>query len=448
VLGPACGVAVLLTVAFTRVASGTPPAPPASEPPAPPAGALPPWNDPDDLPIPGWALSVTPHRSDEALFAGPSSTDAHRGSASSQARLPLYGARRGAGCNGRWLLVGPLAWVCSDYAEYSPLPPVFPARRGATDGLPYRYFFVGPAGAYGYTDLARVEDDAPDGELQPGFSVAVVEERDFHDERWTRTRSGYWIRATDLGEAHPSTFHGEPLPVSPASAEASLAAIDVAWVGVDRAMAYGAPRTGKPEATLARFDKVRWREERAGAGGPWVRVSDDGAAERWMRTRDLLHPTVASPPADSALALGPGERWIDVELATQTLVAYEGTRPVFATLVSTGRGPAGSGSATPPGVHRLWVKLLSTNMDNLENDEAEQHYSIEDVPYVQFFDKAVALHGAFWHHDFGRPHSHGCVNLAPRDARWLFGFTSPHLPPGWSAVMPMRYEKGTVIRVR
>jgi hypothetical protein len=99
-------------------------------------------------------------------------------------------------------------------------------------------------------------------------------------------------------------------------------------------------------------------------------------------------------------------------------------------------------------VHRLWVKLVSTNMDDLENDEVEQHYSIEDVPYVQFFDKAVALHGAFWHRDFGKPHSHGCVNLAPRDAEWLFGFTSPHVPAGWSAVMPMAYEKGTVVRVR
>ena len=83
-----------------------------------------------------------------------------------------------------------------------------------------------------------------------------------------------------------------------------------------------------------------------------------------------------------------------------------------------------------------------------ENDDADRHYSIEDVPFVQFFDKAVALHGAFWHRDFGHVHSHGCVNLAPLDARWLFGWTAPHMPGGWAAVFPSRVERGTAVRVR
>ncbi len=67
---------------------------------------------------------------------------------------------------------------------------------------------------------------------------------------------------------------------------------------------------------------------------------------------------------------------------------------------------------------------------------------------MQFFDKGVALHGAFWHRDFGRVRSHGCVNLAPRDAQWIFDFTSPHLPEGWSAVLPTPLERGTAVRVR
>jgi len=67
---------------------------------------------------------------------------------------------------------------------------------------------------------------------------------------------------------------------------------------------------------------------------------------------------------------------------------------------------------------------------------------------VQFFDRAVGLHGAFWHDGFGRPRSHGCVNLAPEDARWLFAFTEPKLPAGWSAVLPTPVEPGTAVRVR
>ena len=164
-----------------------------------------------------------------------------------------------------------------------------------------------------------------------------------------------------------------------------------------------------------------------------------------MLARDLARPHLAPPPPE---VTRPGERWIDVELASQTLVAYEGTQPVFATLVSTGRGPAGSDSATPPGVHRIWVKILASDMDNVERDDLDAHYSLEDVPYVQFFDKAVALHGTYWHRDFGRVKSHGCVNLAPLDSRWLFDFTGPHLPAGWAAAFPEATDPGTAVRVR
>jgi len=121
---------------------------------------------------------------------------------------------------------------------------------------------------------------------------------------------------------------------------------------------------------------------------------------------------------------------------------------VFATLVSTGKGPPGSDSATRRGTFRIWVKVFTTKMDNLDREDVDRHYAIEDVPWVQFFDKAIALHAAFWHRDFGRVRSHGCVNLAPLDARWLFAFTSPHLPLGWTAVLPTKIEQGTIVRVR
>ena len=74
---------------------------------------------------------------------------------------------------------------------------------------------------------------------------------------------------------------------------------------------------------------------------------------------------------------------------------------------------------------------------------------MEDVPYVQFFDKAIALHGVFWHDDFGHVRSHGCVNLAPRDAARLFALHEP--PPHGAACRRSsraRIEPGTVVRVR
>ncbi|MBL4683859.1 MAG: L,D-transpeptidase, partial [Nannocystaceae bacterium] len=126
------------------------------------------------------------------------------------------------------------------------------------------------------------------------------------------------------------------------------------------------------------------------------------------------------------------EHWIHIDLSEQTLVAYAGDVPVFATLVSTGKEPG----MTPVGVHRVQTKLVAASMrDQPQEDEA---YSIDDVPWTQYFSGSVALHGAFWHAGFGQVRSHGCVNLSPSDARWLFGFTDPPLPPQWHAVAPTR----------
>jgi L,D-transpeptidase catalytic domain len=393
--------------------------------------SVPPWFDADDLPIPTWAKSVVPRKPEVAIYVAPGKLEARRGSVMAGARLPLFGAKRASGCSGRWLEVGPLAWVCSDVAEMSPDGRVAPAIARSADGLPFRYYFAGRDGAFAFLNLDTADDDAPDYELEPGFGTAGVEERAAHGESWIKTRRGRWIAARELNLAHTTAFHGEAL-----SGEAS----DVAWVLPERASVYATNKPEKPVETRLHWQVVHVKEQL----GAMVRVSEDGGPARWMNARDLARTNQAPPPSE----LEPDERWLDIDLATQTLIAFEGTRPVYATLVSTGVGPRGTDTATPPGVHRIWVKLLTTNMDNLEREDAEKHYSIEDVPWVMFFDKAVALHGAFWHRDFGRVHSHGCVNLAPIDARYLFEFTAPHLPSGWSAVFPTRLEKGTLVRVR
>lgn len=140
--------------------------------------------------------------------------------------------------------------------------------------------------------------------------------------------------------------------------------------------------------------------------------------------------------------VGAEEHWIHIDLSEQTLVAYDGDVPVFATLVSTGKQPG----MTPVGVHRVQVKHVATSMRDQPIEE--EAYSIEDVPWTQYFHGSVALHGAFWHAGFGQVRSHGCVNLSPSDARWLFGFTDPPLPPGWHAAAPTRgTPKGSAIVV-
>ena len=72
-------------------------------------------------------------------------------------------------------------------------------------------------------------------------------------------------------------------------------------------------------------------------------------------------------------------------------------------------------------------------------------YSIDDVPYVEYFKGSYALHGAFWHSNFGREKSHGCVNLSPADAKKVFGWTEPSLPRGWHAVFATKDHPGSMV---
>lgn len=213
---------------------------------------------------------------------------------------------------------------------------------------------------------------------------------------------------------------------------------------------------------------------------------------RWLRAEDIA---VVVPPAAWPEAAEKGEKWIDVSLMQQTLVLYEGKRAWYATLVSTGRDRIGDPKttlSTVQGQFRLQSKHIAAAMDSQENStlaggsihravaasgdtaatvarlqkaEADgkklseddqrrllnikkgrdpeygitvrrgsQNFELRDVPWIQYFAAGYALHGAYWHDVFGIPRSHGCVNLAPVDARLVFRWTDPPVPEGWHGI--------------
>lgn len=163
--------------------------------------------------------------------------------------------------------------------------------------------------------------------------------------------------------------------------------------------------------------------------GFWVRVGDVRIAK-------------PEPPAD----LADGEKWIDIDLTRQTLIAFEGKKPVFATLISSGRrNPQDKEHdfPTPTGTFRIREKHITTTMDG--DVASDGPYSIEDVPWVMYFQGSYAIHGAFWHDAFGNPRSHGCVNISPDDARALFGWADPPLPESWHGVYAPDDKHGTRI---
>ncbi len=399
------------------------------------ASDLPPWTDPGDLPLPKGVVSVITKVDDAPILVGPNASSARHGVVGTGQPLPFFGLRRGPGCTGRWVSVGPLAWICEDQVQFAGtpwLPPDEVSYQASSDGLPFRYYFVGQSGALAYYDIDSVDQASPDQELERGFAVTIAEQRQAYGETYGRSRHGLWIAMRELSAVRAPTFHGQAIEDG---------RMDFAWVVNPKAVMFSKPAaTARTKTKLARFQRFTVLDSSTAAKKTFHRVGD----EQWLDAADVRQPSIAAPPSSVA----PNERWIDVELSTQTLVAYEGTRPVYATLVSTGRGAQGSEFATPKGEHRIWVKLVRSDMDNLEDEEANNYYSLEDVPYVQYFSKGVGLHAAFWHSGFGHVRSHGCVNLPPIDAKWLFSFTGPRLPSGWQATFPTDLEQGTVVRVR
>lgn len=190
-----------------------------------------------------------------------------------------------------------------------------------------------------------------------------------------------------------------------------------------------------PNSTPAnRFAAVGLTGAKARVGDIEYWETDEGW---WLRSVDATRTEPGPPPE----RLGEHEKWIDVNLKRQTLVAFEGTTPVFATMVSSGRNE----HETPPGSFHIREKHIAATMD--ADTAADGPYSIEDVPYIEYFNGGYALHGAFWHAVFGYVKSHGCVNLAPWDAKSLFGWTDPQLPPGWHAVFATKERPGTRVIV-
>jgi hypothetical protein len=96
-------------------------------------------------------------------------------------------------------------------------------------------------------------------------------------------------------------------------------------------------------------------------------------------------------------------------------------------------------------VFRIFEKHVAATMD--ADTATDGPYSIEDVPWIMYFDGSTALHGAFWHSRFGHERSHGCVNMTPHDAHELFGWVGPRLPDGWHGVHATEANPGTRVLV-
>jgi LysM repeat protein len=131
--------------------------------------------------------------------------------------------------------------------------------------------------------------------------------------------------------------------------------------------------------------------------------------------------TATAAPQPAAAAPAPavsyGNRWIDVNLTNQSLTAYENNTAVYHATISSGRYPY----LTVTGQFQIYLRYQAQDMNGYR---LGYDYYLPNVPYVQYFYRDFALHGTYWHNNFGTPMSHGCVNLTTADAQWIFNWSA------------------------
>lgn len=138
-------------------------------------------------------------------------------------------------------------------------------------------------------------------------------------------------------------------------------------------------------------------------------------------TMELATKIMENP--QQVLGESTGSKWIEVDLDKQRLYAHDGNQIVYNMAVSTGL----PWFPTVTGEFRIWAKLRATRMTGGSVGNGT-FYDLPNVPFVQYFYKGYGLHGTYWHSDFGKPRSHGCVNLSIPDAEKLFYWTNPQVP--------------------
>jgi uncharacterized protein YgiM (DUF1202 family) len=253
-------------------------------------------------------------------------------------------------------------------------------------------------------------DNPPVAQLTAGTEVTIYEETDVGGVTWYRIGPDRWVHGgwIRLLETLSRTVFGVRLVASSAE-EVSL---PVGWVVASSLNVRGRPGVwdgNPPVDQVVHNQVVPILDTQYVDGSPWYRIG----ADRWVEGTWVG----CARPKPRPSSIRPDERWVGVNLSEQTVVCYEGERPVYAALAATGL----PGTPTVQGIFRTWQRLETGVM-------AGPGYYIEDVTWTCYFYSGYGLHTAYWHDAFGRPRSHGCVNLSPYDAWWIYQWSAPAGP--------------------
>jgi hypothetical protein len=310
------------------------------------------------------------------------------------------------------------------------LPASFPAPE--LNELPFKYYKVNSTGTQFYPSLdAAISKQGANRILPRGKTLFIVY------NQAVETRKGTYFQLPS-GEWMPGDGSRVSIPVFQGLEFLSTPRNGFGWVLTDTPVKREPNFLpyNLPVRSLKRFDIVQVYSAQKIEGTDWVLIGPD----EWVEGR-LVAAVFPNTTPPNGVTNG---RWIDVDLAEQTLAVYDNRQLVFATMVSTGLEPFW----TRPGLFPIYKKKPLENMSGSFEADRSDYYYLENVPWTMYFDKARALHGTYWHTYFGYPQSHGCVNLSAGDSHWLFNWAKEgdwvyvHDPSGVTPTDPAKYGEG------
>lgn len=305
---------------------------------------------------------------------------------------------------GDCLLAGPSYYLAEMNIMGLTIPPrPLPTKRPDPNltKLPYFYFrldkeevpqLTGPAGG-------------PNGQIfPPGFVyVSYVDRVDTGKGIYYMLESGAWIAGQGARVSEISSIQGLEFRSTPHNPFGWA----FEYIPVRRAPGYSTPETGRYLYPFAEVFQIYDTQNVDGADWNMIGLGE------WVEARKVAVVTPKENPPEGVS----GNRWIDVDLAEQTLAVYEDGEIVFATVIASGLEPFW----TRPGLFQIYEKKETENM---RNSDLTDYYYLDNVPWTMYFDKARALHGAYWRTRFGYPQSHGCINLSVGDSHWLYNWAN------------------------
>jgi hypothetical protein len=255
----------------------------------------------------------------------------------------------------------------------------------------------------------------------PISSVTISDDNSSHNQVWYQIgEEGYvhsgLIQPVRL-ELNTPVFS---LPPGGALAEVTVPFTDAHW----------APSRQEPVAYRFYYETTHWVIQSIvnDQGEAWYVVLDD----KWEFTYYVPAEHLRLVPNEELAPISPQIpsilKYLEVRLADQLLIAYEGYVAVFMARIASGGKFSDGNFTTPTGAFLTFHKRPSRHM--AAGNLAANGYDLPGVPWISYFtESGIAFHGTYWHNNYGAPRSHGCINLTSQAAKWVYRWTHPVVPP-------------------